>query len=285
MKWQKDSFDYAVIGDPIKHSLSPEMQNAGFQALGMGDLYTKFHVKGEELGDFVDFARKNLKGFNITVPHKKAIIPFLDGITRPAELAESVNTVSIRDGRLYGDSTDGYGLATAIFEAFGIEVKGRSFFFIGCGGAVQAVAFYFASAGASALYFANRTLAKAELLSRKIAENYPSCQTDCSALDDRTAVAGFVAASDVAVQGTSLGLAPDDPPPLNPELLKDICIYDTIYKTTPLLRYAAENYLKFADGRTMLLHQGARAFEIWTGGAAPVEAMRQALNHAIECKK
>jgi shikimate dehydrogenase len=280
-KWTEESCEYAVIGDPVAHSLSPEMQNAGFSALGLGKPYGKFHVKIDEISDFVEFARENLRGFNITVPHKKNIIPFLDGISRPAELAESVNTVTVREGKLFGDSTDGYGLATALKESFGTQVKDAQLLFIGCGGAVQAVAFYFASIGASKLCFANRTVGKAEALATEIAKHYP-CQTKYCSPNDKEQLQEFINSSSVLIQGTSLGLKPDDPISFDPELLNcNIAVYDTIYKSTPLLNYAKEHGLSYADGRTMLLHQGVRSFEIWTGDKAPIEKMRTALELAM----
>ena len=105
---------YAVIGNPIAHSKSPQMQNAGFEFYGMGSIYGKKFVEKEELAEFVEFARKNLNGFNITVPYKQDIIPFLDEISRSAQMSNSVNTVRIENGRLSGTSTDGVGLATAL---------------------------------------------------------------------------------------------------------------------------------------------------------------------------
>jgi shikimate dehydrogenase len=280
-QWLNNKFEYAVIGDPVAHSLSPEMQNAGFTELGLGAPYGKYHVKVDEIAEFVKFARENLRGFNITVPHKKNIIPFLDNISRPAKLAKSVNTVTVRDGKLFGDSTDGFGLATALNEAFKTKVDGGQFIFIGCGGAVQAVAFYFASIGAAQLCFVNRTVEKAEALAQGIANNYASITKYCSP-NDKKQLQEFIDSSTVLIQGTSLGLKADDPLPLDVALLNsNIAIYDTIYKPTPLLRYAAEHEINYADGRTMLLHQGAKSFEIWTGHQAPVEQMRNALEIAM----
>ena len=280
-QWLNNKFEYAVIGDPVAHSLSPEMQNAGFTELGLGAPYGKYHVKVDEIAELVKFARENLRGFNITVPHKKNIIPFLDNISRPAKLAKSVNTVTVRDGKLFGDSTDGFGLATALNEAFKTKVDGGKFIFIGCGGAVQAVAFYFASIGAAQLCFVNRTVEKAEALAQGIANNYASITKYCSP-NDKKQLQEFIDSSTVLIQGTSLGLKADDPLPLDVALLNsNIAIYDTIYKPTPLLRYAAEHEINYADGRTMLLHQGAKSFEIWTGHQAPVEQMRNALEAAM----
>ena len=277
---------YVVIGDPVAHSLSPQMQNAGFEALGMGSCYGKVHVTADDFSEFVNFARKNLEGFNITVPHKKRIIPYLDSISDEASLAGSVNTVIIKNGLLHGCSTDGYGLESALGEAFDFKLSGGKVLFIGCGGAVQAVAFHFAANGAEELYFANRTVEKAEALAQKISENYPACKCKCCSIDDNNKLKEFISASMVAVQGTSLGLKTDDALPIDPALLEnsDICYYDTIYKKTPLLQAAHGCGLSTADGRTMLLHQGAKSFELWTGEKPPLEEMRCALYRAMESK-
>lgn len=275
---------YLVIGDPVAHSLSPQMQNAAFEALGLGHPYAKLQVKTENFPEFTQFARTRLAGFNITVPHKKTIIPYLDSISKEAALAESVNTVTVSNGKLHGDSTDGFGLASALAEAFNFKIKDGSFFFIGCGGAVQAVAFHFAANGASNLFFANRSLEKVTKLTEKLCAAFPAGHYEFCGLNDIERIKFFIKNSGVAIQGTSLGLKPDDPMPLPPELLKDICFYDTIYKQTPLLQYSRNAGLKTADGRTMLLYQGAGAFEIWTGRKAPVGIMRQALEQAVAAR-
>lgn len=280
-----EKIKYVVIGDPIAHSLSPEMQNPGFEALGMGECYGKLHVTLDSFPEFVEFARKNLDGFNITVPHKQTIIPYLDSISHEAELTGSVNTVIIKSGKMHGESTDGFGLENALKEAFDFDLSGGKVLFIGCGGAVQATAFHFAAQGVKALYFANRTLSKAKDLSSKISENYPDCKCYCCALDDEESLKEFIAQVSVVVQGSSLGLKDSDPMPIDPALLKDVCFYDTIYKETPLLKAAGQAGLKTADGRTMLLHQGAKSLELWTGQEAPIEKMRQALYDAMEKRK
>jgi shikimate dehydrogenase len=274
---------FAVIGDPVAHSLSPQMQNAAIRAMGLDAEYIAVHVRPEELSDFVKRAKTEFDGFNITVPHKNAVIPFLDEISGECRRSESVNTVSNRNGTLYGESTDGYGLETAIFESFGIPVKGGRFCFLGCGGAALAVAFHFAAHGAVSLAFVNRTVSKAAELAERLASTYPDLETAAISPDNGADVRHWIASSVVTVQATSLGLRPDDPPPVDPELLEGTgtCFYETIYKETPLLRKAREANLRTADGRGMLLHQGARSLAIWTGGAVPVTVMRQALDTAI----
>lgn len=273
---------YAVIGDPIKHSLSPVMQNAGIDALGEDAEYIKVHVTEDGLDEFVEYAKKELSGFNITVPHKKNIIPYLDEISDAARLSESVNTVKVNDGKLSGTSTDGYGLKMGIKEAFDIDVPGQNFCFVGCGGAVQAVAFYFASCGIGELSFINRTVSKAEKLVVKLSEAYSNVNFLCCSPKDESLIEGFINNASVVIQGTSLGLNADDPCPLDEKFFNDSTYYyDTIYKKTKFLKYASEAGAKTADGRSMLLYQGAKALSIWTGKEAPVELMRDALYSAI----
>lgn len=276
--------DYVVIGDPVAHSVSPPMQNPAFEKLSMGRPYGRIRVSPDDMGEFTDYARKYLKGFNVTVPDKPVVIPFLDSISAEAEAAGSVNTVSICDGKLRGDSTDGYGLETAMDEAFGVKVQGGSFCFIGCGGAVQAVAFHFAAAGAKNLFFINRTVEKARQLCERLKSTYASGAQACG-LDDLNTMRDFVRDSQVLIQGSSIGLKKDDPCPIPAELLDAAtCCYDTIYKNTVFLQEAARRGLKIADGRTMLLHQGARSFEIWTGIKPDVELMRQALYRELDSR-
>lgn len=276
---------FAVIGDPIAHSLSPAMQNAGIKALGLDAEYFAEHVRHDDLKEFTEQARRGLAGFNITVPHKNAIFPFLDHISKEAQVAGSVNTVTVKSGRLYGDTTDGYGLAQALKEAFQFDVRGGRIAFIGCGGAAHAAAAYFASQGAQALHLINRTVAKADELAEKLRGAYGTDARTC-AIDDHARISEFLNASDVVIQCTSLGLKPDDPAPIDLSLLpQSIRVYDTIYKKTPIVRECERRGIPFANGLAMLLHQGARSLELWTGRPAPVEIMRAALNKAYAEKQ
>lgn len=273
-----DGLQYAVIGDPIAHSLSPQMHNAALRALNMNARYIAVHVLKEDLASFTENARKYLAGFNITVPHKNNIIPFLDHITENAALAESVNTVTVNpDGTLSGDSTDGYGFEMAVREGGGPALSGISICFIGCGGVVPALAFHAAFCGAKSIRIVNRTVEKAENLSARLAVRFPGLHCYAGTLQDGAAFAG----ADLTVQCTSLGLKETDPAPVDPHLLSpETFLFDTIYKETPLLQYARVNGIACSGGSAMLLHQGARSFTIWTGKEAPVEVMRTALAEA-----
>lgn len=269
---------YAVIGCPVSHSLSPVMHNAALKALGLDAEYIAVLVQREELEAFTRDARKNLAGFNITVPHKNAVIPFLDEISRDAELSGSVNTVTVSDGKLSGVSTDGYGLEAALAESFRYVIRDSSVTFIGCGGVVKALTFHFALHGIRKIHLLNRTLETAENLAATLKEEFPLLSVETASISDDEKVGTFLNDSRLAVQCTSLGLKPEDPSPIRPELLpRDIFFYDTIYKRTKLYAYAEEHGIPAASGLSMLLHQGAKSLSIWTGLEAPVEVMRKAL--------
>lgn len=271
---------YTVIGDPIAHSRSPQMQNAGFQALGLGRPYGRLHVPVAELPQFAAYAREHLDGANLTVPHKHHILPELAGMSREAALCGSVNTLLVREGQLYGDTTDGYGFAKAVEEAFGLMPQETHTVFFGTGGAARAVVFYLAAHGAPSIVLANRTLEKAEELQQDLQKAYPRTRVECVSLQDRKMLNAYLQEADLAVQSTSLGLHPEDAPPFDLSLLerkKGLCCFDMIYHATPFLEAAAQYGLAASGGIGMLLHQGARSLELWTGKTAPVEVMRQAL--------
>ncbi|MBO5762757.1 MAG: shikimate dehydrogenase [Lentisphaeria bacterium] len=276
---------FAVIGDPIAHTRSPQLQNPAFEAIGRGSIYGMLHVRLEELGEFAAFAGEHLDGVNLTVPHKEKILPFLDTVSPEAALAHSVNTLVCREGKLHGFSTDGYGLTTAVQEAFGIVPQGLSALFLGCGGATHATAFYLALQGASELFLVNRTVAKAEALAESLRQAVPALHVECCSPADTEKITGMLERAQLLIQATSVGLHTGDPLPLAEELLAihpEMAVFDTIYPATPFLRAAARQGHPVADGRGMLLHQGAKSFEIWTGEPAPVEVMRQALERSLQ---
>ena len=268
---------FAVIGDPIGHSRSPLMHNAAFRALGIDADYTAIHVTREGLPDFLQRARTSLNGFNITVPHKNAVIPFLDGVTPRSALAGSVNTVSVRDGKLFGDTTDAIGLERAVQEVFGLPLKGANICILGCGGVVRALVFHLADAGCARIRILNRTAEKAALLTEEILRHAPTLDCGFAALDNLPSVEKAFAGANLVIQCTSLGLKDGDGSPVDPALIPaSACLFDTIYRETDILVRCRERGLRVSGGLPMLVHQGAESFRIWTGREAPVEVMRSA---------
>ncbi len=259
------------------------MQEAGFRAAGIAATYERVETPPEQLGQTVRRLRDaGFAGWNVTVPHKERIGAFLDATDPAAAPLGSLNTVRNDGGRLTGYSTDGYGLATAIREAFAIEVPGRAFAFLGCGGAARATALHFALGGARELLLINRTRDKAEALTRQIAESAKGCRTHVLSPGDLPAIRAALAGCDVLVQATSLGLRAGDPLPLPAGgLPAGLRVMDMICRHTPFLEAAGAAGCVTADGRAMLLHQGARSFSIWTGREAPLAAMRAALDAAL----
>ena len=268
---------FAVIGDPIAHSRSPLMHNAAFRALGLDADYTAVHVTKDALPGFLERARTEFSGFNVTVPHKNAVIPFLDGVSPRAKLAGSVNTVSVRDGGLYGDTTDAIGFERAVLEAFGMSLSGAKVCILGCGGVVRALVYHLADAGCSRLRILNRTAEKAASLTEEIRAHAPGLDCGSGALGDAAAARDALEGSGLVVQCTSLGLRDGDGAPVDPDLIPaHVCVFDTIYRQTALLARCRARGMKVCGGLPMLVHQGAESFRIWTGREAPVEVMRDA---------
>ena len=278
---------YMVIGDPIAHSRSPGMQNAAFEALGLGRPYGIRHVTPAELPDFFAFARKNLLGVNLTVPHKLMAAALADELTPRAERCGSVNTLKIADGRILGDSTDGVGLEEALRYCFGCELAGRRVLFCGAGGAARATSVHLAGCGVKEVSFINRTVSKAEELSSLCRRFAPRIVSECAAPDAADKVRDLIARADFLIQATALGLKPDDPPPFPTEWLRinpRVRIFDTIYHETPLQKFAAEAGIACCGGKEMLVRQGAASFALWTGLQAPLEAMRRGFDEGVPGK-
>ena len=269
---------YAVIGDPIKHSKSPLMHNAVFSALNMNAKYKAIHVPEDKIEEFVEFAKNELYGFNVTVPHKKNIIQYLDGISDECKVTQSVNTVSVENGKLYGQSTDGYGMEMAIFEAFNIPLKDNKFLFLGAGGTVNAVSYHFLNNGADSVYIVNRTLSKAQKIVERLKKAFPQKNITCAQMSDVQVMNEILDSVQVIIQATSLGLNDSDPSPMPTELMRpDICMFDAIYKKTKFLQEAEKLSCPISTGHNMLVHQGAKSFEIWTGIKPDVQIMKKAL--------
>ena len=268
---------YAVIGHPVGHSRSPGMHNAAFAGCGIAAEYLKMEVAPEEFDDFIRYAKANLAGFNLTVPHKRMILPYLEVVDPDAERIGSVNTVRVLpDKRLSGCSTDGVGFEEAVRFRLGMGLSGGSFLLLGSGGAARAVAFQLVKRGAKRLFIANRHADRARELAGELGTG-----AEVLELSDASGLSAALRESDLLIQATSSGLRSDDTPPLDLSLLdaapRRLRVFDLIYLPTPLLRRAEALGLCCCDGREMLLRQGAASFRFWTGVEPPVEAMRRGM--------
>ena len=278
---------YLVIGDPIGHSRSPGMQNAAFEALGMGRPYGIRHVTSGELPEFFEYARKNLLGVNLTVPHKLQAAELADKLTGCAAMCGSVNTLIIKDGVITGDSTDGIGLEKALVYCFGETLAGKRIVFCGAGGAARATAVHLAGCSAAGIAFINRTLSKAEELVDLCRKYYPLVDYECAVPADVAACRKLVENADFLVQATSLGLKDDDPLPLDESCFQpgmDLRIFDTIYHPTKLQLLAEKLQIRCANGKEMLIRQGAASFEKWTNLVPDLEAMRRGFEEGVPGK-
>ena len=267
---------YAVIGHPVGHSRSPGMQNAGFAACGIDAEYLKLEVAPEEFPEFVAYAVKHLAGFNLTVPHKQIVLPYLDEIDPDAKRIGSVNTVKVLPGGgLAGCSTDGIGFEEAVRFKLGMGLDDKRCLLLGCGGAARAVAFRIAGHAGTKLTVANRSVDRARKLAEELGGN-----VEVLSIGDRSGIAAALRDADLVVQATSLGLHAEDAPPIDLDLLdavQDLAVIDLVYLPTPLLGKATERKLKYCDGSEMLLRQGVASFRYWTGVEPPVEAMRRGM--------
>lgn len=274
---------FLVLGDPVSHSRSPGLQNAAFEAEGLGRPYARLHIKVEDLPEFVRFAAEHLKGVNLTVPHKHAILPLCDEVDPAALLCGSVNTLAVRDGKLCGYSTDGPGLEYALAEEFNFNASGKNILFLGAGGACRATAFHLAMRGAGKITIANRTVEKAVELAEIIEKN-SGCRTCGISIADEKAVTCALQQADMVIQATSCGLKDDDPSPVNPDWITPGChfdCFDTIYKDTALQRACRAKGLRTAGGKLMLIGQGAASFRIWTGREPDIGKMKSGFDEDI----
>ena len=275
-----------IIGDPVEHSMSPVMHNAAFEALGLDYVYLPFHVQGEELKEAINGIRAlNIVGLNVTIPHKMAVIPFLDKLDPLAERMGAVNTIANENGALAGYNTDASGFLQAL-RAQGIEPDGKSIVILGAGGAAKGISFILAGAGAS-LVILNRTLSRAEELASQIARYYHQ-KVEAMTLNEANLKRAFERV-DVLVNTTSVGMVPDvDRTPVPGNLLNShLAVSDIVYNPleTRLLREAKAAGARTIDGLDMLVWQGALAFEKWTGRKAPFEIMKQAALKALRNEK
>ncbi len=277
-----------VFGDPVTHSLSPQLQNAALQSRGLNLQYARFQIASDELETALRLLPSlDFVGVNLTIPHKIAGAQLVDRLDDFARRVGAINTVRIDGGKLIGSNTDGPGFARAIRSEFSVDLRDLRVLLLGAGGgAGRAIAMQCALEGCERLVLVNRTIAKAQQLAAELKPFFidarvsaPVRRLEAVPWEER-ALRAQIANIDLVVNATSLGLKHSDPPVLPPALLAPhLMVYDTIYAParTALLNAAADAGARGANGLSMLLHQGALSFETWFEGEAPLAAMRAAL--------
>jgi shikimate dehydrogenase len=277
-----------VFGDPVAHSLSPQMQNAALRACEIDMQYARFHIRGNELRSALRFLRElDFTGVNLTVPHKIAAFGQIDQADESATRAGAVNTIRLRDKKLIGSNTDGEGFLRAIRSEFSVDLRDLRVMILGaCGGTGRAIAWQCALENCERLVLVNRTYEKAQGLADRLGPFFagPRVLGPMARLEavtwDETALRAQLPDIDLVVNATPLGMNPSDPTPIPARLLAPHhMVFDVIYgpSKTSLLRGADEAGSRGVNGLSMLLHQGALSFSIWFEREAPTEAMRRAL--------
>jgi shikimate dehydrogenase len=264
----------ALVGQPVGHSLSPAMHNAAFVAEGLDFVYVCLDVDPDELPAAVrGMEALKLRGFNVTMPHKRAMIPLVDELDEEARISGAVNTVVIEDSGLRGFNTDGGGMVMACKEA-GIDLSGKSVLLLGAGGSAAAIAVAFGKAGVGELHIANRSVEHAAYLRDKL---------------HGTGMKGLVVHrldtlpdAEIVINATPLGMKEGDPLPVPPAYVREgrgFC--DAVYRPgteTPLVRLARERGVPVVAGDRMLLYQGVLAQRFWTGREPNVKVMDSAIS-------
>ncbi len=270
-----------IIGYPVEHSFSPAMHNEAFKSLGLNFVYVPFPVKPENIAKAVEGIRGlGLKGVNVTIPHKSAVMEFLDGLAPEAELIGAVNTIVNENGRLKGYNTDAPGFLMSLELEAGISPRGKRIFIAGAGGAARAVSVQLALAGAAEITFTTPIPQEVAGLRSAINKSSPTLVGETPWDEDKISAA--LRETDILINATPLGMHPNtrEMPPVRLEALPEgALVCDLIYnpRETLLLQKAREKGLPVLNGMGMLLYQGAIAFQLWTGVEPPLEVMRKAL--------
>jgi shikimate dehydrogenase len=293
-KWQEIARDIdppvrlGVFGDPVAHSLSPQIQNAALCTCGIDAQYGRFHIRANELRSALRLLRNlDFVGINLTVPHKSAGFAQIDEADESASRIGAVNTIRLRDKKLVGSNTDGEGFLRTIRSEFSVDLRDLRVMIIGAGGGTgHAIAWQCALENCERLVLVNRTLEKANALAQRLRPFFleprvlgPAARLEAVSWKE-SAMRMQLADIDLIVNATPLGMNLSDPAPIPGRLIAPHhMVFDCVYgpSKTAQLRAAEQAGARSANGISMLLHQGALSFSIWFDREPPIEAMRKAL--------
>lgn len=272
-----------IIGSPVKHSGSPAMHNYGFELLDLDYAYLAFDVPLEKAGEAIQAAKTfDMKGLNVTMPLKQAVMEHLDELTPAVQLMRACNTIVNEDGKWVGYNTDGIGYVLSL-QARGISVEGKKLVILGAGGAGTALQVQAALSGAAEIAIFNRrggSFSRAEETARQMAERVPGCKVEVCDLADKALLREKISACDILANATNVGMAPNGDACILEDLSvlrEGMVVTDAVYnpRETVLLREAAKRGCVTVDGKAMLLWQGVEAFRLFTGHDMPVEQVQE----------
>ncbi|AJE03407.1 shikimate dehydrogenase [Geobacter pickeringii] len=273
-----------IIGWPVEHSLSPLMQNAALEEMGLDYVYVPFPVREEGLGAAIGGMRAlGVAGFNVTIPHKTAVIPCLDRLAPEAALIGAVNTVKREGDDLVGYNTDGVGFLNSLRDDLGFDPAGARILLLGAGGAGRAALASLCRAGAAQVLIANRNAERGEGLAEEFRSFFSGTQIAAFGLGSPS-VTDEIQKVDLLVNTTSVGMGDTVFEGLDLSLLKpDASVYDMVYAPweTPLLKEARRQGVRCANGIGMLVAQGECSLEIWTGKVPPSGVMKSRIWAAL----
>ncbi len=268
-----------LLGHPLGHSVSPAMHNAAFRAVGLDWRYELLETPREKLPEVIAHLRADdCVGANVTIPHKEAVTALLDDVTDTARTIGAVNAIVKRDGKLIGENTDGYGFFQSLCDAQ-VDPHGARVVILGAGGAARTAAFALGEAGVASICILNRTPSRGDALADSLRAHFPQLVLGVDAIDN-------VKHADIIVNATSVGMSPradESPMPHGVDFPRGALVFDLVYRPmrTQFLREAERAGARTIGGLAMLAHQGAAAFELWTGREAPIEVMFEAAQRAL----
>ncbi|MFA5779494.1 MAG: shikimate dehydrogenase [Elusimicrobiota bacterium] len=264
-----------IFGYPIKHSLSPLMHNAAIEKMDIDFIYLPFEVKTDGLPDAVSAIRIfNITGVNVTIPHKENIIKYLDEISEEAKKIGAVNTIVNKNGKLSGFNTDYYGFLKSISEK--IRPRNKNVLMLGCGGVARAIALSLIDSKINRLTVADIDTEKAKYF---LEGSFPQIKVvKISQIPDE------IKSADIFINATPAGMKAGECSPIDKKYLrKDLFVYDVVYnRETQLLKDAKKIGAENSSGLDMLIYQGAKSFELWTGKTPPVDLMKKVLRRTLK---
>ncbi|MBE7704328.1 MAG: shikimate dehydrogenase [Cyanobacteria bacterium SIG29] len=280
-------YKFGLIGYPLSHSMSKVIQEAAFESIGVEGTYEILETEQEDIITRLKYLRANgFQGFNVTIPLKVPITLFLSGVDNVANVVGSANTIKILpDSQLYGYNTDVYGFVEAIPEDIRAQIENSEIAVLGNGGAARAVGVGISILKAKKIDFYVRNIINAAEMVEALRENFPNVQMNCKQIEgikDLSQYKMLINTTPIGMRSKAMGLSPIDEDVVK-TMNKDAVVYDIVYNplNTELIKYAKKHGIKTIQGLDMLIYQGAKAFEIWTGKKPDVLKMKIAALEAM----